>query len=64
MSRVEVTIDIVHKTDDAVLVCDADDNEVWIPYSLMDEDEDDFKIGDEGVELNVAEWFATKEGLI
>lgn len=64
MEYVEITVDIGRKADQAVLIYDADDKEVWIPFSLMEEDKSDFEEGEEGVNLNVAEWFATKEGLI
>lgn len=35
---------------------------LWIPKSVI-EDADDIAVGDEDLEVNVAEWFAEKEGL-
>lgn len=43
-------------------VLDDDRERVWVPKSVI-EDADDITVGDEDLEVNVAEWFAEKEGL-
>lgn len=54
--------DVIADTDLAVLFrLNGGGQEVWIPRSVMDPD--DLERGDEGVEVEVAEWFADKEGL-
>lgn len=61
MEYAEISYEYKHQTDEAVLIFDGD-NEHWIPKSLI---EDGFNIDykTENV-INVAEWFAEKEGLI
>ena len=53
-----VTIDhdgLVYETDDAKLF-EIDDEKVWIPKSLISDEDDE--------SVDVPEWFAEKEGLI
>ena len=60
MDYVAIEIDeIIAATDKAVL-CDIDGEEIWIPRSVIDGG-DSLDIGDNG-EIEVAEWFAKKEG--
>lgn len=57
-----VTAEVKATTDDAVLL-DADGvtEPVWVPRSVI-EDGDELSRGDSG-ELEIATWFAEKEGL-
>jgi len=48
-----------HVTDQAALLI-IDGDEVWLPLSVV---EDAPEVGDSGL-IDVAEWFALKEGLI
>lgn len=52
----------VKATKKALLVRLADDREVWVPQSQIDEDSEVWRPGDSG-KLVVAAWFAEKEGL-
>lgn len=53
----------IKETDRALLVVVEDGTrEVWIPKSVVDDDSEVFKEGDEGT-LVVHEWFAQKEDL-
>ena len=64
MKYVEIDLDIVAMTDGAVL-CDDGDDEYWIPRSCIEDGEDiDYDDIEKTLTLNVAEWFAEKEGLI
>lgn len=49
--------------DDSGSVLDDDRERLWVPKSVI-EDADDITVGDEDFEVNVAEWFAEKEGLV
>lgn len=71
---VEVTVEIKHHTDKAVLVSDGE-TECWIPFSLVEElkdileDTTGLKVGieDELAELEtitIPEWLAIQHGLI
>lgn len=63
-SYVPVECLIRHLTQKAALVLELDEGrEVWVPLSVIhEEDLGDLEVGLE-VEINVAEWFADKEGL-
>lgn len=62
-SYIELAVKVEHATDKAVLVTlpDFDDEVVWIPWSCVEDNGEDFKKGFEGY-MHVAEWFAAKEG--
>lgn len=64
---VEIDCDIVHATDRAVLISMGTDEETWVPRSVI-ENAADIPSGraaeEVGATLMIAEWFATKEGLI
>lgn len=45
------------------LLCNIDGEEIWIPYSQIDDDSEVSEVGDEG-ELVITEWFAVQKGLI
>ena len=57
-----LTIDrVVHQTAKAVLVSFGDDEEVWIPFSVI-EPESLVNL-EEATDIDVADWFVKKEGL-
>ena len=58
---VEIEAEIVHLTDNAVLV-EVGETETWIPKSVIVDDLESASPGDQ-VTLEIAEWFAEKEGL-
>ena len=49
-------------TPKALLCRLADEREVWVPLSVITDDSEVWRYGDEG-ELVVRSWFARKEGL-
>ena len=51
------------ETTKAIHVLFDDGTEKWIPKSLVDDDSEVYKKGDEG-DLVLPEWFAVKEGLV
>ena len=53
---------VVRETDKAFLFL-LDSGETWVPKSVV-EDADDIAEGDDDLEVEVAKWFAEKEGLI
>lgn len=64
---VEVECDVVVATGSAVLVRTADDEEVWVPRSLLQDEGEEIFAGAcelDAQTLYVREWFAAKEGLI
>ena len=56
---VEIDVETIHETDEAVLFNDGD-KEFWIPQSVMEDWPDK---GETGTAL-IIEWFAIKEGII
>jgi hypothetical protein len=61
MDYVEIEGVIEHETDLAVLVSTGDDDPVWIPKSLINLVTTE---KDGSAVLEVAEWFAVKEGMV
>jgi hypothetical protein len=61
---VEISVEVVATTPNAVLVNDGD-NEVWIPNSQIHDDSEIF-VGSAYVKgwLRIPEWLATKKGLV
>ena len=64
---VEISVELKHETDKAILICTGkgDDDELWIPRSLLKDGEylqknPKFPV----ITCEVQEWFAHKEGLI
>lgn len=51
----------IRQTDKALL-CKIDDDDVWVPKSLIHDDSEVYEPGHHG-KLVVAQWFAEKEGL-
>jgi len=62
MVEIEVVVQVT--TDKAVLVhlFDFDDEEIWIPFSVIEDNGEDTVKGYEG-SIYVQEWFAKKNGL-
>ncbi len=56
---VELELEVVHETADAILVFDGDD-QIWIPKSLLDEWPE---VG-ETKTIEIPEWFAEEKGLV
>lgn len=52
----------ISQTQKAILVR-IDDKEHWIPQTMIDDDSEVWRKGDEGT-LVIREWFAVKEGLV
>ena len=61
----EVEVDYLRHTAAAVLVRDANDREIWLPFSTVEYDGDmgDLTSGD-AITLQVQEWIAKKNDLI
>jgi hypothetical protein len=55
---VTVLVDYVETRTDKAVLCHFDGRDVWLPLSVIDS-EDDFEDGP----IDVAEWFAEREGL-
>lgn len=56
-----ITGDVVKTTDKAILLYHGDDQETWIPRSVIEDGE---SAGEEDdLDLNVETWFVEKEGL-
>lgn len=54
---------VMHMTKKAVLLKVDGEDDVWIPFSVIHEDDcAELEVG-EYMEINVAEWFCEKEGL-
>jgi positive regulator of sigma E activity len=59
--KIELTVRIIHMTDEAALVTDDDTEKHWLPLSQV-ECEDELEIGDT-VNIEIPEWLAIQEGL-
>lgn len=59
---VTIAVEVVLRETDLALLFVIDDDEVWIPKSVI-EDAETIDVGDEDIEINIASWFAEKEGL-
>lgn len=55
-------VQAVRETEAALLVV-IENEDVWVPKSLIDDDSEVWKTGDKGI-LVVPEWFARKNGLM
>lgn len=62
MRYVTICIDEIETTTDAAVLAVIDGDELWIPRSVI-EDGNSVEEGDDD-SLEVAKWFAEKEGLI
>jgi hypothetical protein len=49
--------------DGVGLDCEDERERIWVPKSVIDDEGEGIEAGDEDIEVNVAEWFAEKEGL-
>ena len=61
-TKVEIDVDEIRRTDAAILVADADDNQKWLPLSQVVILEEDFLPGG-SMKLLIPEWLAIKKGL-
>ena len=61
-ARVEIDVEKIRATEAAILVRDADDNQIWLPLSQVEILEQNFA-GDQ-VKLLIPEWLAIKKGLV
>jgi len=59
--KVEITVEVIKETELAVLVTDGDE-EVWLPKSHIETDED--FISGVAIEIAIPEWLANEKGLI
>lgn len=59
---VELEVTVKYRTDKAVLVEIDGCEELWIPFSQIEDNGEDFVRGYEGL-MYVTEWFCEKEGL-
>lgn len=58
---IDISVIIVHRTDKAVLVKDAEDTEpVWLPLSQVEVEGDPGQVG----EITLPDWLAQDKGLI
>lgn len=57
-------VKIIGQTDKAVFVqFNDEDEELWVPWSCIEDNDEDFKNDYEG-KMQIAEWWAESEGLI
>ena len=61
-TKVEIDVEKIRATEAAILVRDADDNQLWLPLSQVEILEQNFS-GDQ-VKLLIPEWLAIKKGLV
>jgi hypothetical protein len=62
IDKVRIEDVIVLKATDKALLCDINDDEIWIPQSQIDDDSEVFQEGDEGT-LVISLWIAEQKGL-
>lgn len=55
-------IEILDETEKAVKILMEDGEEVWIPWSVVEDNNEGFKEGYIG-SISISEWWADKEGL-
>lgn len=58
---IELSLDLVKKSDGALLVSDGD-NEAWLPKSLIEYDEEPER--GRSIDIELPEWLAIEKGLI
>ncbi len=63
MDTVTIQVERVAAETDLALLLVIDAEEVWVPKSCIS-DPDEIAVGDEEIEVNVAEWIAQREGLV
>lgn len=54
---------VLRMTGKALLLAHGDEEETWVPFSVVFEDDLEGLAEGDKVELNIAEWFCHKEGL-
>lgn len=63
MRTVRVDVDRVEAETALALLLVVGAEEVWVPKSQI-EDADEISVGDEEIEVEIAEWFCQQEGLV
>lgn len=63
MDTVTIQVEEVIRETDLALLFLIDDDEVWMPKSVIT-DGDEIEVGACEIEIEVAEWFAKQEGLV
>jgi hypothetical protein len=62
MATVTLTVLKVVAETDLALLLELEEDQVWVPKSVIT-GADEIDVGDEDIEVEVAEWFAEREGL-
>lgn len=63
MDTVLIEVERVEGETDLAFYFVIDGEKVWLPKSQIEEP-DEIAVGDEQIEVNVAQWLAEKEGLV
>ena len=61
---VELTNAVLIRSTDKAGLFDIDDREIWIPWSLIEENENDICHDHEEGSIHVAQWLAEREKLV
>lgn len=59
---VEVEVDRVIRTTDKAVLCLIEDEEIWLPWSQIDEGSEIESVGDSGT-IYIPQWLADEKGL-
>jgi hypothetical protein len=63
MRTVLIQVEEVKVETDLAFLFVIDGDEVWVPKSVIDEP-DDIEVRDEEIEIEIHEWWASREGLV
>jgi hypothetical protein len=59
-----IEVELVAKETDLAFLFEIDGmSPIWVPKSVID-DPDEIGVGDESIEVGIAAWFASKEGIV
>ena len=61
---VEILCIFLHETDEAILIEDENDNQVWIPKSQIANWEEDMYEKHDDFEIEIPEWLAIEKELV
>lgn len=57
-------VEFINRSSDSIHVRNENDEEVWLPISLVETDEDLFELdGDELIQITIPVWLAEKKGM-
>lgn len=59
---IDIDVKLLHKTENAILITQDDENKVWLPKSQIEFEEDEGGTG--RVLVTLPEWLAREKGLI